>query len=110
MAYSFLRKFFEAGDTSKCNSIQMVDPSGAPDPPPGFPNPPRDRLEFWVRVIFGALFGVVFSGLLWLRYFYEVELGWLMVPISGVICALALARYGDNLWISLRDSKWLRWW
>ena len=87
----------------------MVDPSGAPDPPPGFPNPPRDRLELWVRVIFGALFGVLFSGVLWLRYFYEIEFGWLMVPINGLICALALARYGDNLWMSLRGSKWLGW-
>jgi hypothetical protein len=88
----------------------MVDPSGAPDPPPGFPNPPRDRLELWVRVIFGALFGVLFSGVLWLRYFYEIEFGWLMVPINGLICALAFARYGDNLWTSLRGSKWLGWW
>ncbi len=88
----------------------MIDPSAAPDPPPGFPNPPRDRLELWVRVIYGVLFGVFFSGVLWLRYFYEVEFGWLMVPISGLICALAFAYYGDNLWMSLRDSKWLRWW
>jgi hypothetical protein len=88
----------------------MVDPSAAPDPPLGFRNPPRDRLEFWVRVIFGALFGVVFSGVLWLRYFYQVEFGWLMVPISGLTCALAFAHCGDNLWIWLRDSKWLRWW
>ena len=34
----------------------MVDPSVAPDPPFGFPNPPRDRLEFWVRVIFWRTF------------------------------------------------------
>jgi hypothetical protein len=48
----------------------MVDPSAAPDPPPGFPNPPRDRLEFWVRIIFGAfrcLFQRVVMGSLFLR-------------------------------------------
>jgi hypothetical protein len=87
----------------------MVDPFGAPDPPHGFPNSPRDRLEFWVRVIVGALFGVFFNGMLWLHYFYEVECRWLMVPISGLTCALAFAHYEDNLWMSLRDSKWLRW-
>lgn len=44
----------------------MVEPAAAPDPPLGFPNPPRDRLEFWVwvRVIFGVLFGIFLSGVL----------------------------------------------
>ena len=88
----------------------MIDPSAAPDPPPGFPDPPRDRLEFWVRFIFGALFGIFFTGVLWLRYFYETEFGWLVIPVSGLVCAFAVAHYGDNLWMSLGDSKWLRWW
>ena len=47
----------------------MVDLSASPDPPPGFHDPPRDRLEFWVRFIFGAVFGIFFTGVLWLRYF-----------------------------------------
>jgi hypothetical protein len=61
-------------------------------------------------IVFGALFGVFFSGVLWLRYFYQAEFGWLMVPISGLVCAFAVTHYGDNRWMSLRDSKWLRWW
>ncbi len=58
--YGWLRPLSRAAELKH----QMVDPSAAPDPPPGFPNPPRDRLEFWVRVIFGALFGVFFSEML----------------------------------------------
>ena len=42
-----------------------------------------------------------------LRYFYEIEIGWLIVPINGLICASAFARDGDYLWMSLRGSEWL---
>jgi hypothetical protein len=88
----------------------MVDLFASPDPAPGFSDSPRDRLEFWVGFGFGAFFGIVFSGLLWLRYFYQMEFGWLTIPISSLFCAFAVAHYGDNIWMSLRDSNWLRWW
>jgi hypothetical protein len=88
----------------------MKDPSAAPDPPLGFPDPPRDRFEFWVRFFFGALFGSLLSTLLWLRYFYWIDTTWLAIPIVGVLCAFAAARFGDNFWIPLRGLRWLRWW
>jgi len=87
----------------------MIDPSGAPDPPLGFPDPPRDRFEFWVRFFFGALFGIILSGLLWLRYFWQTDFAWLAIPTTGLACALAAACYGDNFWVSLRALRWLRW-
>ena len=88
----------------------MIDPSAAPDPPLGFPDPPRDRFEFWVRFFLGALFGSVLSTLLWLRYFYWIDAAWLAIPIVGLLCAFAAARFGDNFWSSLRGLRWLRWW
>jgi hypothetical protein len=77
----------------------MVDPSGAPDPPPGFPNPPRDRLELWVRVIFGALFGAFSSGVLWLRYFSEIRAkgGQSLLLTLGIYLTLYLDPYIYNL-------------
>jgi hypothetical protein len=57
--------------------------------------------------MFGALFGAFLSSLLWLRIFYRLDLGWLVIPTAGLICAFAAARYGDNFWLSLRG---LRWW
>jgi hypothetical protein len=88
----------------------MIDPSGAPDPPLGFPDPPRDRFEFWVRFLFGALLGVVFGLVVWLRFFFPAELGWLAVPVGALLCAFGAARYGDNFWVSLRSWRGLRWW
>ena len=88
----------------------MVKPPSAPDPPLGFPDPPRDRFEFWARFSFGALFGLVFGGLFWLRYFWRLEFGWFLILVLGFVCAFAAARLGDNFWVSLRAFRWLRWW
>lgn len=88
----------------------MVKPPAAPNPPLGLPDPPRDRFEFWVRFFFGALLGLVFGGLLWLRYFWRLDFGWLVIPALGLVCAFSAARYGDNFWLSLRALRWLRWW
>jgi len=84
----------------------MIDPSSSPDPPFGLPDPPRSWFEFWVRFCFGALFGFVLSGLIWLRWFCHVDFSWLMVPTSTVLCALIAARYGDLFWTSFRALWW----
>jgi hypothetical protein len=56
----------------------MIDPSAHPDPPLGMPDPPKDWFEFWVRFACGALFGLIISGLLWLRCLWNWSLaGWL---------------------------------
>lgn len=88
----------------------MIDPSAHPDPPLGMPNPPRDWFEFWVRFFFGGLFGIVISGLLWLRMWDLTEFGWIAIPVAGLFCAFAAARYGDDFWTSfLSVFRWL-WW
>jgi hypothetical protein len=86
----------------------MIDPSAYPDPPLGMPDPPRDRLEFWVRFVCGGLFGFVISGLIWLRMFDLTEFGWLGIPATSLICAFAAVRFGDDFWASLRFL--FRWW
>jgi len=88
----------------------MLDPSAGPDPPLGFPDPPRDRFEFWVRFFFGALLGILLGVLVWLRCFSEAELGWLAIPISILVAAFSAAHYGDDFWVSLRGFRWMRWW
>jgi predicted lipid-binding transport protein (Tim44 family) len=85
----------------------MIDPSAHPDPPLGMPDPPRDLFEFWVRFMCGGLFGILMSGLLWLRMWDLGEFAWIGIPAAGLICAFAAARYGDDFWASLR---FLRWW
>jgi hypothetical protein len=88
----------------------IVDPSGAPDPPLGFPDPPRSRFEFWVRFLFGALLGIVLGMAVWLRFFLRAESGWIAVPVVTLLCAFSAGRYGDNFWVSLRGLRRLRWW
>jgi hypothetical protein len=84
----------------------MIDPSAHPDPPLGMPDPPRDWFEFWVRFTCGAFFGLIAGALLWLRGFWRLELGWLALPMAGLACAFAAARFGDNFWI--RFVGWFR--
>jgi hypothetical protein len=86
----------------------MIDPSAAPDPPLGFPDPPRDRFGFWVRFFFGALLGIILGACVWLRLLSGVDHAWIAVPIAALLCALAAARHGDNFWVALRGLWWWR--
>jgi hypothetical protein len=78
----------------------MLDPSAGPDPPLGFPDPPRDRFECLVRFFFGALLGILVGAFIWVRCFLGTELGWIAIPISVLVCAFSAAHYGDNFWLS----------
>lgn len=88
----------------------MIDPSAAPDPPLGFPDPPRSRLEFWVRFGFGFLFGSLLGLLVCIRFFrFSYAPGWwwwLGFPVGGAfVCAMLAAKFGDRFW------TWFRlWW
>jgi hypothetical protein len=75
------------------------------------PDPPRSWFEFWVRFSFGAIFGFVLSGLVWVRWFclWRTDFSWLMVSASTFVCALAAARYGDRFWASFRTPGWWQW-
>jgi hypothetical protein len=84
----------------------MINPSAAPDPPLGFPDPPRSRLEFWVRFGFGFLFGVLLGFYLSPRLFGFTSRWWLWFPVvSAFMCAILAAKFGDRFW------TWFRlWW
>jgi hypothetical protein len=77
----------------------MLDPSASPNPPLGFPDPPRDRFEFWVRLFFGALLGLLLGTLIWMRFLLRAEFGWLSIFVSVLLCAFGAAHYGDNFWV-----------
>ena len=69
--------------------------------------PPRvDRLEFWVRFVCGALFGI-FSGVAWvLSEVPATSMRYPLIAGFGVFAltvgfGLAAARYGDKFWYSV---------
>jgi len=84
----------------------MVNPSAAPDPPPGFPDPPRSRFEFWVRFGFGFLFGILLGFYLSPGLFSYTSRWWLGFPIvSSFLCAILAAKFGDRFWTWFR-ARW----
>jgi hypothetical protein len=84
----------------------MLERHAAPDPPPGFPDPPRDWFEFWVRFVFGALFGIVVGLWVWLRVFSFSPVGWIALPATSILFGFVAARYGDRFWESLQHLWW----
>jgi hypothetical protein len=80
----------------------MIDSSAPPDPPLGFPDPPRSRLEFWVRFVFGFFFGVLLGTYMWVRVFFD-SWGLLALPICGIVAGMSAAKFGDRFW------TWFRW-
>jgi hypothetical protein len=84
----------------------MIEPSSAPDPPSGLPDPPRDWFQFWVRFFFGAVFGLAVGLWLWFRVWPLSQIGWIALPAASVIFALVAAHYGDRFWESLRQLWW----
>ena len=73
--------------------------------------PKTDRLEFWVRFVCGAFFGVFII----LDMFFSVMpdsfqfSGALALGALGLImgCGFAAARYGDKFWYSIFRRWWL---
>jgi hypothetical protein len=62
-----------------------------------------DRLEFWIRFVCGAIFGI-FSGAAWvLSEMTSIAIGFPVMAALGVLAlaagfGLAAARYGDIFW------------
>ena len=71
-----------------------------------------DRLEFWVRFVCGALFGLLLG-----LYFTFVRLGGRLLLVLGITLSIALAfglaavRYGDRFWERILPAlrSWLMW-
>jgi hypothetical protein len=71
-------------------------------------DPPRDRLEFWVRFTFGAIFGSIFAlALVWAVYDLTPTV-WLFTPAGALILGLSAAYWGDSFWRLLLGL--FRWW
>jgi curved DNA-binding protein CbpA len=68
--------------------------------------PKTDRIEFWVRFVCGALFGILVSFRLVLEFFDQPAI--LVVGVAAGILGFgfAAARYGDRFWYSILG----RWW
>lgn len=62
-------------------------------------DPKRDPLERNVRLVCGALLGLLVSLLLWLQLGPLSPLtGVIMLFVCAVACALLALRYGDRFW------------
>jgi hypothetical protein len=69
-----------------------------------------DRLEYWIRFVCGAIFGI-FSGVAWvLSGMTGAALDFPVMAAAGVLAlaigfGLAAARYGDKFWYSVLRSS-----
>ena len=69
--------------------------------------PKTDRIEFWVRFVCGAVFGVFVSLDLVLNFIESsAVLDWAIVGII-IGSGFAAARYGDKFWYSIFQRWWL---
>ena len=81
-----------------------------PDPKnPSDTQKPRDALEGFIRLLFGAVLGVLAAAAIVVPF--GSELGELTIPVGAMIvlgCSLAAYRYGDAFWHWITDH-WLKW-
>jgi hypothetical protein len=67
-------------------------------------------LEFFVRFVFGVVFGAVTGTLMWLYLFPADAWGWLALPLTSLVLAFAFALCGDSVFLHLRRVfTWLSW-
>ncbi len=70
-------------------------------------DPPRDRLEFWVRFVCGALFGTALAVMLVWRFLPDAAFTWVAFPAGAVLLGFAAAFWGDRFWEALLNM--FRW-
>lgn len=68
--------------------------------------PKTDRLEFWVRFVCGALFGILVSIQLALQFLDEPKFLAVGVITVRLGFGFAAARYGDKFWYSILQHWW----
>lgn len=71
-------------------------------------DPPRDRLDFWVRFACGTVFGTLLGLLLFWRVLPSVGLSLATLAIGGLLFGLGAAYWGDSFWHFLLGL--FRWW
>lgn len=103
-----LRYYIEAIPLAQRKATQITRPSTLESDGKNaetFPN--TDRIEFWVRFICGAVFGVFVSLNLVLNFSESSAI--LVWAIVGIILGsgFGAARYGDRFWHSIFQRWWL---
>src|SRR5579864_6567395 len=79
------------------------------------PKPPRedlpltDRTEYWIRFIFGALFGLFVSTWEIILFSRHPLVALLVSIVVALACGFSAAREGDRFWYRVLGSAW-RWW
>ncbi len=71
-------------------------------------DPPSDRFEFWVRFVFGAIFGTLLAFVLWWSLFASPMLEWFWILPAPVVFGFLAACWGDRFWHFLLGL--FRWW
>jgi hypothetical protein len=108
IAHAPLRYQREMASTLRANPAPAA-PDSARDPSVRHfnPFPMPDRLEFCIRFVLGALFGILLGFRLVL--FYSESPGVLAVGVltTAAVLGLAAARYGDRFWHQLLRLWWL---
>ena len=71
-------------------------------------DPPRDRTEFWVRFICGAVFGTLLGFLLVWRILPDTAVSWVALLAGMLFFGLVAAFWGDRFWYFLLSLfSWL---
>ena len=71
-------------------------------------DPPRDRLEFWVRFACGAVFGPILAAVLVRWILPDIAMTWLVALFVALLFGVAAALWGDRFWHFLLGL--FRWW
>ncbi len=69
---------------------------------------PRDKLEFWVRFVCGAVFGTLLGLLLVWPFLPDVAMSWFTLLIGVLFFGLVAALWGDRFWHFILGL--FRWW
>jgi hypothetical protein len=69
---------------------------------------PRDRFEFWVRFVCGAILRPVLALMLAWRLVPDIAATWLIALCAAVFFGLVAAFWGDRFWHFLLGL--FRWW
>jgi DnaJ domain len=102
-----LRYYIEPNPLAQASSGQAKRPSTNESTGISIETLPKtDRLEFWVRFVCGALFGILVSFRLALDFFDQPAILATAVAAAIVGLGFAAARYGDKFWYSIFRHWW----
>jgi hypothetical protein len=99
---------YHIGTQTHAEEIRRTPPPPARGPVPSVDTfPTTDRFEFWVRFVFGTIFGIFAS--LWVALELSAPSAVVLLAIAAIVipaCGFGAARYGDRFWLEVLG----RWW